>query len=148
VGRRWPLCLGLALPQLALAARLDRELGFEVSQLLATFLAGLVAAAALGEARDRARGRAAGLYGVLWFLLVPVAPALAAAWGWAGDGVLEGEGVAGWLARLSPLGSTWEGLRSGVEEGWVEALRRPSVLACVGVWILVVVFDRPTEEDS
>lgn len=147
-GRRWPLCLGLALPQLALAARLDRELGFEVSQLLATFLAGLLAAAALGEARDCARGRAAGWYGGLWFLLVPVAPALAAAWGWAGDGVLAGEGVASWLARLSPLGSTWGDLRSGAEEGWVDALLRPSVLACVGLWILVVVFERAGEEES
>lgn len=147
--RAWPLALGLALPQLALAAWLDLELGLGAARLEATFLGGLICASFLGEARFRAARAGVALHGPLWFLLLPVLPALAAALAWGAGGRLPQEGLAPWLAALSPLGATWNDVQpiegDLAREAWNSALFCPSSLACVVLWLVTHVLARRSE---
>jgi hypothetical protein len=147
--RAWPLALGLALPQLALALWLDLQLGLGPARLEATFLGGLLCVGFLGEARHRAARAGLTLYGPLWFLLVPVLPAVVVALAWGAGGRLPTEGGLAWLAGLSPLTSTWRDVQplegELAREAWDAALFCPSSLACVVLWLVVTSLARREE---
>jgi len=105
--RGWPAALALALPPLGLAAWLDRAGGLAADGILATAAVALPLLCLLGEARHAAGRGGGGLYGMAWSVLLPGAPALWAALGWASSGRGEPAALVAWLAGLSPLSWAW-----------------------------------------
>ena len=139
VRRGWPVALAAALPVLALAGWLDLRAGMGAARLAGVAAFGLPVLVLLGEARHVARPRGRGLYGGLWFVLVPGAAALAAARGWAVSGRLAEGGLEGWLARVSPLSTAWADFE-GVPGSPALALLRPALGAAA--LLLAVVWSR------
>lgn len=144
--RDWPLALGMALPLLAVATWIDWRAGLGSGRVAATVVAGLVTLVTLGEARQQATRAGLAMYGLLWFALVAVIPALAVAIAWGAGGRLADSGLASELAGFSPISAMWRDVRplEGVlyREGWNSALFCPSTLACVSLLMIVAVLGR------
>lgn len=108
--RSWIPSLGLSLPALALAIRLDLAEGRAIRELGWTAGGGLLLAALLAEAArpggpERAPlGRRPSSYPRLWFLLIAVPPALALALGSVAQGRAGGASWAAEVCAQTPLG--------------------------------------------
>ena len=127
--RAWPRALALALPPAACAAWLDLRAGHAPEALGLTAIGALALFAVLGEARRAAAGSGGvGLYAPLWLVLVPGAPGLRAALGWAAIGPGEPFGVVRWLAERGPVGWAFARLAPG-----------PAVAPWIGVAALAAV---------